>query len=143
MRSTNIFLLTFGLLFGSCLNSSNVDSIILNEYEKCSEINNCVVDFSNIMKFDWDTMYYFSAANSLEEVNKEIGFELKEFTDIGDRIIFLNKSNLVYHEEWFPNPSEPLKGVVFKTDLKKFKIDRQNARFKVMKEGEALFLEKL
>jgi len=61
-------------------------------------------------------------------------------TDIGDRIIFLNKGRMVYHQEWFPNPSKPAKGIIFETDLQKFRIDRLNANFSVRKVGEAFFL---
>lgn len=53
------------------------------------------------MTFEWDTMCFYSAANSLEDINRDLGFELKEFTDVGDRLIFLNKGRFVYQKEWF------------------------------------------
>ncbi len=128
------------LLFGSCSNRNDFDNIVANNFEECTEQNNnCIVDFSKIMKFEWDTMYYFSGANSLEDINKSLGFEFKEFTDIGDRIIFLNNGKVVYQKEWFPNPSEELKGVVFVTDLKTFKVDKSNAKFKISKQGKAFY----
>lgn len=141
MKRINILILSSILFFSACSNRNDFDDIVANEFETCSEQrNNCVVDFSKIMKFEWDTMYYFSGANSLEDINKSLGFELKEFTDIGDRIIFLNNGKVVYQKEWFLNPSEELKGVVFATDLKTFKVDKSNAKFEIIKENNYYIL---
>lgn len=45
--------------------------------------------------------------------------------------MLLNKGKIVYQKYWFPNPSEKLKEVVFATDLKTFKVDKSNAKFKI------------
>ncbi len=127
----------------SCSNRNDIDNIISNEYEKCDSKTNCIVDLAVSMNFEWDTMCYYSGAYSLEEINQDLGFDLKQFTDIGDRVIFLSKGNIVYQKEWFPNPSEPKIGTVFKTDLKKFRVSKLDARFRINKEGQVFFLTKL
>ena len=48
------------------------------------------------MRFDWDTMYYFSGACSLEEIEEDLGFALKEYSDIGDRVHLFLKDNIFY-----------------------------------------------
>ncbi|MFV0290247.1 MAG: hypothetical protein ACK5IJ_05020 [Mangrovibacterium sp.] len=145
MKRINILILLSSILFfNACSNRNDLDDIVANEFEKCPEqSNNCVVDFSKIMKFEWDTMYYFSGANSLEDIKKELGFSYNQWEDIGDRVIFLNKGKIVYQKYWFSNPSEELKGVVFATDLKTFKVDKSNAKFKIREQGKAFYLEKL
>lgn len=128
----------------SCKNNSNsFDNIVSREWTKCNGDINCTIDFATIMNFEWDTMCYYSAANSLEDINKDLGVELKEFTDIGDRVIFLRKNKVVYQKEWFTNPDEELKGIVFVTDSKFFKVDKSNAKFKISKQGKAFYLKKL
>lgn len=144
MKYRNILILSFVVLFNACSNQNDFDNILANEFEKCSEQrDDCVVDFSKIMKFEWDTMYYFSGSNSLEDINKSLGFDFKQFTDIADRVIFLNRGKVVYQKEWFSNPSKELQGVVFATNLKTFKVDKSNAKFKIAKQGKAFYLEKL
>ena len=70
MKRVSLLVISFILLFISCTNN-DFDNIISNEYEKCLENNDrsCAVDLSVILKFEWDTMYYFSGANSLEDIN--------------------------------------------------------------------------
>lgn len=139
-----IFILSLLLLFSACSNLNDFDNIIEREFDKCSkQSSNCVLDLSNIMNFEWDTMYYFSRANSLEEINEYISFNYEQFVDIGDRVIFLKNKKVVYHQDWFPNPSDEPVGVIFDTDLKVFKVDKSNAKFKAEKKGNLLYLKKL
>ena len=80
-------ILVFCIFVFNCSNKNDFDNIISKEWDKCDK-NECVIDFAHIMNFNWDTMCFYSAANSLEEINNDLGTELKDFTDIGDRIIF-------------------------------------------------------
>ncbi|MGS4344713.1 hypothetical protein ACKUSY_03730 [Myroides odoratus] len=144
MKDINLCMLSLALFFSACSSRNDFDTIIATEFEKCSEQSaTCVVDFSKIMKFEWDTMYYFSGVNALEDINKILGFDFEQFTDIGDRVIFLAKDKVVYQKEWFPNPNEKLPTVVFATDLKTFKVDQSNAKFKIVKQGKFLYVEQL
>lgn len=128
------------LILSSCSNSNDFDDVVAKQFEECPDQNNCIINLSTSMRFEWDTMCYFSGANSLEEINKDLGFELKEFTDIGDRVVFLNKDKIVYQKEWFYNSSEPLEGVVFSVNSRKFKVSKSNAKFKIKKEGLVFYL---
>lgn len=130
-------------MVASCSNRNDFDGIVSNKWEKCDVKTNCIIDFAISMNFKWDTMCYYSGGCSLEEINNDLGFELKQFTDIGDRVIFLNKGNIVYQKEWFTNPSEPIVGTIFETDLKKFRVSKVEAKFIIKKEGRAYYLTKL
>jgi hypothetical protein len=136
-------MLLFSILFSliSCSNKNEFDNIVAAQYQQCKE-KNCVIYFSDLMWFEWDTMCFYSSSNSLEQINEDLGFKLYEFTDMGDRVIFLNKGKFVYQKEWFKEPSQPLKGTVFVTDLKKFKLSKFETNFIIKKHGEALYLEK-
>ena len=132
------------LLIANCsCKRDDFDSIVAREWKKCNGSSNCIVDFAFILNFDWDTMCFYSGACSLDEINKDLGFKLKEFTDIGDRIIFLKNGKVVYQKEWFPIPSKPPEGTIFKTDLKKFRVNKSDSKFILIKEGKAFFLTKL
>jgi len=141
MKNKILFL---GMLFSflSCSNKNDFDNVVAEKFEQCGKSTDCLIDFSSLMWFEWDTMCFYSGANSLEDINKDLGFELKEFTDIGDRVIFLNKGKVVYQKEWFPEPSKPTKGTVFITDFKKMRLPKSEAKFKIRKEEQAYYLEK-
>ncbi|MBV8326504.1 hypothetical protein [Chryseobacterium sp.] len=131
-------------IMNSCSgNRNDIDTIVSNKWQECGRANNCIIDFANAMHFKWDTMCFYSAGNSLEDINKDLDFELKEWTDSGDRVIFLYKGKIVYQKEWALRADEPLDGVVFETDLKKFKINKANAKFRIRKEENAYYLKKL
>ena len=124
----------------SCSNNTDFDSIVKDKWRQCDKNSECIVDFAHTMDFEWDFMYFYSGGYSLDEINKDLGFELKEFIDIGDRIIFLYKGKVVYHQDWFPNPSEPPENIVFMTQKSKFRLDKKQAKFKITKEGKAYYL---
>lgn len=138
-----ILILGVCLLMASCSKENDFDSIVSNEWEKCKVSATCTIDFAHLMNFEWDTMCFYAGACSLEEINIDLGFELKGFTDTGDRVIFLNKGEVVYHKEWYAKPSEPPVGTIFETNMKKFRISKTDAKFRISKEGKALFLTKL
>ena len=136
--------LFFGFVFSllSCSNKNEFDNIVATKYQQCEENKICVIDFSSVMWFEWDTMCYYSGSNSLELINEDLGFELNEFTEIGDRVVFLNRGKYVYQKEWFNEPDKPVKGTVFVTNLKKMRLSRFETKFKITKQGDAFYLEK-
>ncbi|MBN2639492.1 MAG: hypothetical protein JXR65_10465 [Bacteroidales bacterium] len=138
-----ILFLGICLLMTGCSKRTDFDSIVSSKWEECKGNTNCTLDFANLMDFEWDTMCFYSGACSLEDINNDLGFELKGFTDIGDRVIFLNKGKIVYQKEWYTKPSEPPVGTIFETDLKKFKVSKSDAKFRINKKGKAYYLTKL
>lgn len=127
----------------SCSKRNSLDNIIANEWEKCKGDTNCIINFANLMNFEWDTMCFYSGACSLEDINNDLGFELKGFTDTGDRIIFLNKKKIVYQEVWYNKSSEPPVGTIFTTNSNKFRANKSDAKFRISKKGKAYFLTKV
>jgi hypothetical protein len=134
----NLSIIFLNLLLGGCSSRNEIDCLISSKWEKCRNRDNCIIDFSTEMNFEWDKMYYFSSANSLEEMNQILGMELKSFTDIGDRIVFVNGNKVVYHQEWFYNSSRRSKGTVFSTDEDFFEVSKEQSKFKI-KKREALY----
>lgn len=126
-----------------CLSNTDFDSSVLREFKKCKGHKECIIDFASTFDFKWDTVYYFSGKYSLEEVNKELGFNLKKYTDVGSRIIFVLDGRDVYVKEWFPYPESQSSNdnVFILTDLEKFKISRNNAKFKIKKINNRFFIE--
>jgi len=95
-----------------------------------------VIDLSKVLTFDWDTMYFFSNANFLNEIDSMLGFHLKEYYDVGDRIVFTNNRRVVYYQEWFPYPDNIRKSVIFDTNKKYFKVSRNSAIFSIRKDED-------
>jgi len=120
-----------------------MDNLIISKWEKCSNKDNCIIDLSISMDFEWDKMFYFSSAFSLEEINERLGTELKNFTDIGDRLIFMNDNKVIYHQEWFYNPSVKPQGTVFSIDDKFLEVGKEQAKFKINKIESLYYLEPL
>lgn len=125
----------------NCSQSKDIDEMVFNEYKNCNCDKPCVINFGILLDFEWDTMCFYSGALSLEEINADLGFELENFVDIGDRVIFLNKNRVVYQKEWSLNQRNQKEYVVFNTNKPVFKIDRNNAIFLVKKEGPVYYLE--
>lgn len=68
---------------------------MFREWEKCKSDSECIIDIAEITSFQWDTMCFYSGSYDLDQISKDLGFTPKGFTDIGDRLIFLNKGRLV------------------------------------------------
>ena len=82
MKKLIIYIGTFFFIV-SCSNRNDFDNIVSNEWEKCKESTNCIIDFANLLSFKWDTMCFYSGACSLEDINKDLGFGLEGFTIFG------------------------------------------------------------
>jgi len=136
MKHFITFLIIIATICQGCSKRNNFDRLIEREFNKCPDKNNCIIDLSKVLKFDWDTMYFFTNAYSLSEIDSLLGFHLTEYSDVGDRIVLTNKNNVVYYQEWFPYPSDELTEafVAFDTEKNFFKIDRDNAIFSVRKD---------
>lgn len=126
----------------SCSKKNDFDNVIADSYRQSEKKNEYYIDFSSLMWFEWDTMCFYSGANSLEDIEKDLGFTYSEWGDVGDRVIFLKNGKIVYQKEWFPRVDQPLRGAVFIIELKKFKLPKSDAKFKIRKDGQAFYLEK-
>lgn len=124
-----------------CTSNSEFDEPILKEFSKCNENKDCIIDLAKAFNFEWDTAYYLSGKYSLEEINNYIGFEIEHYTDVGARIIFVNKGRDVYSYEWFPSFENAKNKIYILTDLEKFKFNRSNAKFKIEKINEVIVIE--
>lgn len=138
-----IFLIAVATVFQSCSKRNAFDRLVEKQFEKCTGRDTCIIDLSKAIGSDWDTMYFFSNAYSLSEIDSILGFHLKEYVDVGSRIILTKgNSEVVYYQEWFPYPSNEAKDVaVFDTDREHFAIERQKAVFSIRKENRFYFLK--
>jgi len=126
----------------SCSHNGDVDKLIVKIESNCINKESCIVDFSKEIEGEWDTMYFFSGANSLEEINGILGFELKQFTDVGDRVLFLKGNKIIYQKEWSFNSEDKLGEIIFVPQTKFFKYNRENCKFKILKNNELYYLTK-
>ncbi|UQA76748.1 hypothetical protein K2F45_07070 [Sphingobacterium siyangense] len=134
-----VFMLVFFLL--GCSQDPNFDNTVMREFQQCKSNNGCILDMEKAFDFDWDTVYYFSGKYSLDEINEILGFNLRSYTDVGARFIFVYKGRDVYSYEWFPSSDNLKENVYMLTDLDLFKVDRHNAKFSIEKIDHKIFVE--
>ncbi|MGP1500507.1 MAG: hypothetical protein ACTTJM_01810 [Bergeyella cardium] len=127
----------------SCSNKKDFDFVVADYYQKCQKDTICIIDFGDIMWFEWDTMYYFSVGNSKEDIEKILGVSYNQWEDIGDRVIFLNRGKIVYQKDWFPKIDKPSEGSIFMTNLKMLKSNKSDAKFKIIKQNNLFYLQKI
>lgn len=127
------------LILNSCQEYNSFEQTVIREYKKCNS-QNCIIDISNKMNFDWDTMLYLSGSYSLEEINGILGFQLTQFTDIGDRLIFLKGDKIVCQYEWVIEADNHSGCVIFDENMNKRKISRLEAIFNVDKIDNRYYL---
>ncbi len=134
-----LFMLVFFLL--GCSQDPNFDNTVMREFQQCKSSNGCILDMDKAFDFDWDTVYYFSGKYTLDEINEILGFNLRSYTDVGARFIFVYKGRDVYSYEWFPSSDNLKEYVYMLTDLDLFKVDRLNAKFSIEKIDHKIFVE--
>ncbi len=127
----------------NCSPKSDFDSIVAENWRKCGGKTDCIIDFSTAMRFEWDTMYYYSIENSLDSIQPDLKFDYNKWEDIGDRVFFVKDNRIVYHQDWFPSVDKPIKGAIFLIEAKKIKLTKSNSKFKIIKSGEIFYLKKL
>ena len=125
-------------VLASCQNKNDINKIVSNHWQQDSI--NCIVDFSSCFSFDWDVCYYFSSKCSLEEINKDLGIQFNEFEDTSDRMIFVQDKRITYTQDWYYLPDKPQTGVMLDHNIRKLKIKKRNARFRVEKKHDMYLL---
>ena len=101
-----------------------------------------IILFRNL-PFLWDEMYVFSGACSLDDINLEIPNYKKTRKgsfDTGLRIIFLNKNEIVFEEQWFHTESYKTY-LLFPNLDKTFKSKPDSCIFNVTKKGNNYYLK--
>ena len=131
----------FLILFFSCDNDYNkVDDAVVSYWNRHQTEKNIVIDFSKEFDFEWDTLCFYSLGCSLDEINHDLGFQLTEYTDLADRMIFLNHGKLVYIAGWWYNPENP-KGIIINSRNNIFKTNRSRAKFSIKKKRDVFILQ--
>ena len=131
----------FLILFFSCDNDYNkVDDAVVSYWNRHQTEKKIVIDFSKEFDFEWDTLCFYSLGCSLDEINHDLGFQLTEYTDLADRMIFLNHGKLVYIAGWWYNPENP-KGIIINSRNNIFKINRSMAKFSIKKKDDVFILQ--
>jgi len=133
-------------LFSSC--RKDIDERI----KECYNANDTIINLSDLYPEEWDTVYYFTNACNLDEVEKRVGPVIRRlYSDIGDRILILNKNQkvkdnshlneVVCYKEYFPNYGQKIDGsvFVFKNRPSIVAIPREKANFLIRKIDDKTF----
>lgn len=139
MKKYILILLITPLLLG-CSDTNIVDKAVFKKWKKCKDDSECIIDFTEITNFQWDTVCFYSGALSLDEINLDLGFDLKTSADSRDRLVFLKEGKFVYQVEWYFHASEKVEEVAFSREERKFKISKQHAKFRIEKREHLYFL---
>ena len=156
-KITNPFLLVIAIIvvviIGAILyarariNRNNLDYIVKQEYYGKRITCDSIIDLSNLMSFEWETLYYYSGACDLSEIYLDFGYEpYMDSETSSEKIIFCNNGKIVHFQTWTPDfdyaYEQKITGVIFSTsDNRKFKVSKDSAKFKVsVKNGEIFYL---
>ena len=133
-------------LFSSC--RKDIDERI----KECYNANDTIINLSDLYPEEWDTVYYFTNACNLDEVEKRVGPVIRRlYSDIGDRILILNKNQkvkdnshlneVVCYKEYFPNYGQKNEGsvFVFRNRPPIVAIPREKANFLIRKIDDKTF----
>ena len=133
-------------LFSSC--RKDIDERI----KECYNANDTIINLSDLYPEEWDTVYYFTNACNLDDVEKRVGPVIRRlYGDIGDRILILNKkekvkdnshlNEVVCYKEYFPNYGQKNEGsvFVFRNRPPIVAIPREKANFLIRKIDDNTF----
>lgn len=99
-----------------------------------NDTTECIVDFSEIMPFEWDTLVYFYRYK-LKDSNELCDYSKKYSISSGlEGLHFLKNGNIVYYVN-LDMSSDNEKGICFCTHKDIIKRSRNNAKFRILKKG--------
>ena len=117
-----------------CPSRTDIYTIVKRTYNN----GNNTIDFSEVLCFEWDRMYWFSMGYSLEYVNSIVNIN-RFYPDMGDRIVFVNDGRIVYFREYIPYHETPQKRISFNPDLA-LVFQKDNALFAIEKVSDKLYI---
>lgn len=101
---------------------------------------NCesVIDFAEIMPFEWDYFVKYSKPDNLEDIKKEYNIETDDMYDISGhelRVMFIRNNKVVFYEDWSweGHPYVYPKGAALFAD-KYLVVKKEDAKFRAKKE---------
>ena len=127
-KGLNHFLLILLFSIAGCRNS---ESIAERLYSKCGDKQECRQPLKDVTDFEWEKVYVFPVGASLDEIDQTLGLHYKQWEDIGEKIIFVSKGQVVYHEDYFPYPEMKNGTVRFELTNPPYKSGYNEAVFSV------------
>lgn len=101
---------------------------------------NCesVIDFAEIMPFEWDYFVKYSKPDNLEDIKKEYNIKTDDMYDISGhelRVMFIRNNKVVFYEDWSweGHPYVYPKGAALFAD-KYLVVKKEDAKFRAKKE---------
>jgi hypothetical protein len=133
-------------LLSSC--SKDIDERI----KECYNNNDTIINLSDLYPEEWDTVYYFTNACNLDEMERRVGPVIRKlYGDVGSRILILSKrqkvkdnsrlNEVVCYKEYFPNYGQKIEGsvFVFRNSPPIIAIPREKANFLIQKIDDNTF----
>ncbi len=111
----------------------SLESVVENQYKKCSDKENCLLDLNQAINFDWDNLYCFNEGITNIAVSKAIGFEYLGDKDLSRLILITKDEKIVYEQKQAINYDKP-----YKIDFygQQYNYTPSNAKFLVTKDKE-------
>lgn len=109
---------------------------IIKAYELCKDKNDCTIELSSELNFDWDTMYIFGINATPQYVSKVIGIKYDKSKDLTRLIIFTKGKNIVSEIRDSYQPAKPFK-IQFQEDVKK--VENRDSRFKIESPSQGIY----
>lgn len=92
-------------LFFSCSNKNNLSNLIVNHAKnELKHKDSCIININNFVKFNWDSMYYFSNNLTIHDVISITNNRYTVYEEFNSAIVFYHNGLIIYHEENISNP---------------------------------------
>jgi hypothetical protein len=93
------------MVFLLILGCSEHEGPLLKSIQSKMRTDSGSVRVEDLTSVNWDRVCAIPNGASLESINQLLQIDYSPYwSDIGDRIIFLNKGEVTYSESYFPNP---------------------------------------
>jgi len=122
-----------------CTSHNDIYSYVKEQYET-SENQISFNKFSEENNFEWDSLYFFSAKVSLEDINRTLPIKINDFVDVGDRIYFFKNKKITYSECWYSINLDETKGISINTKDTILIRTPKDAFFRLDKKNEFFIL---
>lgn len=139
MKRLFVITISFICILVGCTSHKDIYSYVKDQYE-ASDRQMSFNKFSEVNDFEWDTLYFFSAKASLEEINRILPIRIDDFVDVGDRIYFLKNNKVTYSECWYSVDLDITKGISINTTDTILIRTPKDAFFRIDKENDFFIL---
>lgn len=116
--------------------NDELEMVIKNKYESCSNTDDCLVNLRSDLQFEWDSMYVFGVNATPKFISNIIKINYDKSKDL-TRVIIFTKGDQIVHE--IRNELNPERPFSFRITGDRRVFSKDNAVFSIQKTTDYVF----